>query len=51
MVFFKTLCTMEKTVLFDNHKKHEVEGWPKRKKPHNDFDTHFRMFLRILRLV
>ena len=48
---FKTVCTMEKVVLFDNHKKSEVQGCPKRKKPHRDFDAHFRMFLRILRLV
>ena len=42
---------MGETFLFDNHKKSEVEGCPKRKKPHSDFDTHFRMFLHILRLV
>ena len=42
---------MRETFLFDNHKKSEVEGCPKRKKPHSDFDTHFRMFLHILRLV
>ena len=42
---------MGKTFLFDNHKKSEVEGCPKRKKTHSDFDTHFRMFLHILRLV
>ena len=42
---------MGKTFPFDNHTKSEVEGCPKRKKPHSDFDTHFRMFLHILRLV
>ena len=39
---------MGKTIIFDNHKKFEVEGWSKRKKPHGDFNTCFWMFLHIL---
>ena len=39
---------MEKTFPFDNHKKSEVEGCPKRKKPHDDFETDLRMFLHTI---